>query len=401
MKNQEFILYLKESKRDIIIFGTGRMMTHLVSACQEADISVAGLCDNNQAVCGQVKYNLPIMSLDTIKEKYSNPIFLISIWDKKPQESVSLQLKNNDFNEYYAMQYCVENMSHLKWPSYVKNDIYIYNMQEYKQKNAELLHADNINVFVTEKCSLRCRDCAHFAQFFENPITYKKEDIMEWIDCIDDIFDSVGFLCFMGGEPMLHPDIFELVAYAQTKLSIKCVIITTNGTILPKKEDLLNIDKNKFYLTASDYGDVSTKRKELEIILKEENIDYYNPIKNDTWGDCAYIEFQERDVKTLETIYKECHALHCITLVDNKIFRCPFLAATYQLKGIPKEYLEFANLSDTAKSVEVLKKDMIYYLYEKPYFIGCQWCVNRTGKGGGSIPAGLQTKDKTPYKKYD
>lgn len=401
MEQKSFETYLKNTTKAIVVFGTGHMMQYLYDACQESGIALTAFCDNNKNKWGQTLYDLPILSLDSVKEMYDEPIFLVSLWDPSPQQSVLAQLAENDCKECYTMQYCVEHMTEsVTWSASIKNDLYIHKMQAYKTETSELLHVDNINVFVTEKCSLKCRDCAHFAQFFEKPVTYSKEAICTWIDRIDEVFDSVGFLCLMGGEPMMHPDIFEIVLYAQTKKSINCVIITTNGTIIPKKEDLLKVDKEHFYFTISDYGDVSKNIGAIKTLLKDTNIDSYNPIKDDTWGDSAHIEFRDKTIPQLTKTYKECHALHCVTSVDNKIFRCPFLAATYQLQAIPKNDLEFMDLSDTSRAVDELKKETIYYLYGKPYFKGCNWCVNRSGNEGGTVKPAVQTKEVLPYKKY-
>ncbi|MFA5029380.1 MAG: radical SAM protein [Patescibacteria group bacterium] len=93
-----------------------------------------------------------------------------------------------------------------------------------------------VTQYVTYRCNLACGFCGR---------RYLKTSEMatEQIKKCMDEFKKMGtiFWSFNGGEPLLRPDIGELINYSQ-KLGFKCSIMT-NGTLIPEKiEQLKGLD---------------------------------------------------------------------------------------------------------------------------------------------------------------
>jgi heme d1 biosynthesis radical SAM protein NirJ len=85
------------------------------------------------------------------------------------------------------------------------------------------------------RCNLRCRHCysSSLDIDFEHELSYQQV-----INTIDDLkVAKVPVIIFSGGEPLLRPDIFDIVAYAK-KLNFY-VALSTNGTLINES----NIDK--------------------------------------------------------------------------------------------------------------------------------------------------------------
>ena len=88
----------------------------------------------------------------------------------------------------------------------------------------------NVSFEVTRKCNLSCRHC--YANAGER---LKDELAVGEIKAFIDQLAAMGVLSitFSGGEPLLHPHLFELMEYARRKpLS---VLLFTNGTLLTRK----------------------------------------------------------------------------------------------------------------------------------------------------------------------
>jgi MoaA/NifB/PqqE/SkfB family radical SAM enzyme len=79
-------------------------------------------------------------------------------------------------------------------------------------------------LIVTRRCNLSCGYCSEF-DTFSDPVP--TDDLKERIDALHRLH-SVN-ITMLGGEPLLHPDIAELVAYAGRKSNTSVV---TNGFLL-------------------------------------------------------------------------------------------------------------------------------------------------------------------------
>ncbi len=88
-------------------------------------------------------------------------------------------------------------------------------------------------VIVTRRCNLRCGYCSEFDQ--TSPLV-PREELERRIDALHRL--GVVHITFLGGEPLLHPDIAALVRYAHRRSPI--VSMTTNGKLLTRRliEDL-------------------------------------------------------------------------------------------------------------------------------------------------------------------
>jgi MoaA/NifB/PqqE/SkfB family radical SAM enzyme len=78
---------------------------------------------------------------------------------------------------------------------------------------------------LTYSCNVRCRHC------YVNGLGGEELTLNEYRRLIDDLYDLGRFcLVFTGGEPLLRPDFFDIVAYANRKRFLK--VLFTNGTLI-------------------------------------------------------------------------------------------------------------------------------------------------------------------------
>lgn len=90
-----------------------------------------------------------------------------------------------------------------------------------------------IYIEITNICNLSCSFCSIDHRVKKTMTTMEFEEIIKKIDKYTDYI-----YLHVKGEPLLHPNLKELLDIA--KKYNKYVNITTNGTILPKKVDILN-----------------------------------------------------------------------------------------------------------------------------------------------------------------
>ena len=67
------------------------------------------------------------------------------------------------------------------------------------------------HLYVTDNCNLDCHYCNEYDNSVPHPET---ADLKRWMHKIREL--GVSRIGFQGGEPLLHPDIVELVRYAKS-----------------------------------------------------------------------------------------------------------------------------------------------------------------------------------------
>ncbi len=123
-------------------------------------------------------------------------------------------------------------------------------------------------ISLTSICNLKCAYCSQYdgekkyipVQFYRNLI---------------DVLSELGIekIRFTGGEPLLNPNIVELVKYANAKDKIKDIAITTNGVLFDKYlDELIESGLTRINLsldtTSKDIYENLTGQDKLEIVLE-------------------------------------------------------------------------------------------------------------------------------------
>lgn len=401
MKSQNWKHYFREQKQDVIIFGSGDVGALIAQYCQSNSIVIACFCDNNKSLIGTYKKGILIRSLAEIKTIYQNPMFIISLIEQNPKKAIAKQLESAGYRDYVFAKDFMEALYQYDIANDEKEKKYRkpVDCTDYEHTDSEMVYTRFLDLSITEKCSLRCRDCAHFMAYFEQPQHIQKEVLFSYIDRIDEVFDIVQTLTILGGESLLHPDFYEIVAYAQTKKSIHSIKVITNGTISINKEKMNLIQKDKIEFSISDYGALSIKLQEIMTDCKGLGILCYS-VKAQEWSDSCNIDKQNRTIPELKGIYAWCHSKKCHILVDGKLFHCAFLSNTYRLRAIPRSASAYVDIMDTEKSISELKKEVKHHLYGIEYMNGCDYCYGRTFVELSAIPVAVQTKEVLSYKKY-
>jgi MoaA/NifB/PqqE/SkfB family radical SAM enzyme len=85
------------------------------------------------------------------------------------------------------------------------------------------------HLYVTDNCNLDCTYCNEYDNSVPHP---KTSDLKRWMDKIRDL--GALRLGYLGGEPLMHPDIIELVRYGK-ELGFQRLSMSTNGFLLTRE----------------------------------------------------------------------------------------------------------------------------------------------------------------------
>ncbi len=115
-------------------------------------------------------------------------------------------------------------------------------------RSAKLIPPQVLTLMLTNRCNLRCRHCwpdslpdrrirpVHQAAIFKI--------VREFMDA------GIEKLVLTGGEPLMHPDWFEIMAFACGQRELEQVHLQTNATLFTKApvEKLLGLDSQKLFI---------------------------------------------------------------------------------------------------------------------------------------------------------
>jgi len=101
--------------------------------------------------------------------------------------------------------------------------------------NAMLFGPRLAQLVITRKCNLRCKYCNEF-DHSSQPVP--KEEVYRRVDKLASL--GTLFMEYTGGEPLLHPDLIDLVRYASRCRFFERWIITNGYLLTPRNIEQLN-----------------------------------------------------------------------------------------------------------------------------------------------------------------
>ena len=109
----------------------------------------------------------------------------------------------------------------------------------FPERMRALALAPALDVHVTDHCNLRCKGCVHFA-----PLAQKRfldlgefEADLRTLSTIPGIESYFRGLYLMGGEPLLHPRITDVMTLTRRMLPRVRIVLATNGVLLRRMGD--------------------------------------------------------------------------------------------------------------------------------------------------------------------
>ena len=111
--------------------------------------------------------------------------------------------------------------------------------ERFSDRLAKMAAKPKLDVQVCDHCNLRCAGCLHFAPLAEKRFLdlgeYARD--LERLAAIEGVGGYFGSVVLMGGEPLLHPDIAEVVRTMRAHLPNERVDLCTNGLLLKRMGD--------------------------------------------------------------------------------------------------------------------------------------------------------------------
>lgn len=256
----------------------------------------------------------------------------------------------------------------------------------------------NVTLAVTLRCDLKCKLCAVFAPYYEQPPHYSTDTLKRSIERYFDLVEYVDKFTISGGEALLRSDLPDIIDFLAKYLDhIGMLEILTNGTIVPNERLLKSLCVSpKVNILVNDYGpNLSTKVTEIINALESYQIAYRYREQNANFAHCGgWVDISDLSDKRssdaqIEARFKNCAypgAFRCFAIFGDKAYICGVYLRCKTLGIIPDapgEYVDFSDASTETKEEQIQK---ILHFFDKPYS-ACAYCNGFCSENERFVPA--------------
>lgn len=233
----------------------------------------------------------------------------------------------------------------------------------------------SLEAHVTDHCNLRCRQCCSLSPFLPT-WNVTPERLREDLRLAARVLHPLYFK-IVGGEPLLHPRLIELLGVARESSLAGMVAVTTNGLLLPKMPD--DFWRQVDQITVSLYPQPALPDGHLEAIV--DRASWFGVAVNfksqDEFEEVTLTEPMSDDAETLR-VYQACWMKErCHMIRDGWFYMCtrpPHFHTFFQGKPAFGE-VDGVELHDG----EGLVREIQRYLERKEPLESCRRCLGNTG----------------------
>ena len=279
----------------VVLFGAGNEGICAAYILKENGVVPVCFCDNYKE--GD-RVGLPIISTDTLIKDYGDAMIVVTAIGYMPE--IIVELKRLGISEERIV---TELKTHL-----------------YKQP-----YLAYFEVNICDHCNISCKGCSHFSPLADSrtsSLDVIRSDLRRMSELTSQNVDEIHLL---GGEPLLHPDLPEILITAREAFPDTVISIITNGILLLKQNEV-------FWEACKD------NRITVEVTKYPINLDYQKIIQAVEEKGISF-KFHSYTGKAQKTLYKmpldikgrqnpEVSFRNCtlanrwIALMDGKIYTC-------------------------------------------------------------------------------
>jgi len=252
-----------------IIFGAGVVGKVITRHLLDNNIAVNYICDNNIEKDGEEIFGVKVIHSGDLIQFSPNDIFYIAVADI---EDIVKQLHALGFDDWISASEVLNNAD-IDYESVVES----YEFVDYAVNSCKLCHDNyatpekiffrSVDLVITEKCSLKCKDCSNLMQYYTTPVNYGIDELSPMLDLFLSSVDEINEFRVIGGEPFVNKDIGQILIKIMDSDKVRRVVIYTNGTIIPRPHLIPILKDKKVLMLITDYGDLSKNTDKLESMM--------------------------------------------------------------------------------------------------------------------------------------
>lgn len=224
------------------------------------------------------------------------------------------------------------------------------------EKYMEAKYLPYLEFHIADHCNLNCAACEHFSGLAEEKL-HGAEGIRRDLSRLSGLIEDIGVIRILGGEPLLNPEVADIIRAARSVYKIAQIHIVTNGLLLDR------VSRDFFHacvdcdatIHISFYPPMIPKQGRIESILKAEGVNYLLAGFNSSFRKKYTLVPHDNGRAVFENCIQAC----CNNLYDGRMAACflPFTQTYFNNcfdKDIPCG--EAISIYDSSLTTEKLKK---------------------------------------------
>lgn len=307
---------------NLVIFGAGSAGQFLVDEIMEKrkDIKISCILDNKISGCyRKIKISRPDEYFDKIQ--YFPDAFFIAAGAQKTVKLMIDTIRQYCDSDIY-MLHDIAGKNRISPFDDLRNinKRYLRKIRFSKEKPT----LPYVEVPVTDLCNLNCKGCLFACNAMAGNNHINKDQIVRDAVRMKELFEDIPWIRILGGEPLMHPDIIEIMDRFRNIYTDSEIDLCTNGLLIPKMPDIFfeSLRKNKITLHISGYKPTYYMLDAIDAKLKKEKI-IYSILKRDTFLKYYTIAPDNSENKN----FLNCIASGCRELYQGRLIRCSAVIA--------------------------------------------------------------------------
>lgn len=377
---------------NIYIFGFGLAGRWL---SVQIDSLVKGFIDSDLKKTGQIFEGIEVFSLDQVRNLlHERSVIILSVIDLQdvlPALTAFRGIQSIPLGKYLEPGNGIKLRAIKESGDFL--DYSLTAVKEYHEAyyDATKLFLRSVDLMITEKCTLRCKDCSNLMQYYTRPKNIEIEEVLNDFATIANNVDHIFEVRLIGGEPFMNKQIYDIIAAIVESSKISRVVIYSNAMIPFKPSALPVLQHPKVVLSLTDYGALAKNTASNVKILDDASVPYrLHPPEN--WTDSGVIFDFKRTDQENQRIFDSCCGKNLLTVSNGKLYRCPFSANADRLSAIP---FDSSNSTDLAASKDALRS----FVKSTKAIAACNYCKGRSFDAP-EIEAAVQVERPIPYRMF-
>lgn len=240
-------------------------------------------------------------------------------------------------------------------------------------KDGLIIPPTHFEIIVADHCNLTCRQCNHLS-----PMVRKwnatAEEIGKSLEILSKIYRPYSAK-IIGGEPLLNPNLAEIVNQVRASGFSDRVTLVTNGMLLERASDaLLSLFTT---IELSNYPGAGFVEQDFEAIKKRlDRLGVAFTLSNFTYFRRTFSNQKNEDEQLVDDIFRACKIAHvwgCHALYRGRLYRCPQSIYIPLLnKDLDNESIEITDHPD-------LQDRLMAFLNNTKPLAACAHCLGTSG----------------------
>lgn len=226
-----------------------------------------------------------------------------------------------------------------------------------------------LEIGIVKHCNLNCKGCSALANISE-PEVMEIDEFRTSMERLKELFWGIKDLKLFGGEPLLHPDLKQLILIARECFPDSNLIVHSNGLLIPQMDEslfLLMHNKNVMF-EFTQYPSTGLKKRIIIKILEKYGVNY-------KFREALY-EFEKvlnlKGDYVAEEVYKTCEG--CISLIKGTL-SC---GLGYVIKSLEEKYSVKICEDKFQHCIDIFNTELdgweINHILHTPFNL-CQYCA--------------------------